>query len=291
MRKNIGNKTIAAGLIALAMMMTAAPITAQAAGLKSLQARGNVSYIALENCSQSAIVKRLKLLGVNSDCLSWVEDLLNQGCQITPDVETPTTPVEPETPTTPVEPETPTTPVEPETPTTPVEPETPTTPTTPAEPETPTTPTTPVEPETPTTSTTPTEPETSAPSQSESSFATRVIELVNEERAKEGLKPLTYDATIEQAALVRAKEIQTSFSHTRPNGSSFVTAMKEAGVTYRTAGENIAWGQKTPEQVVEAWMNSASHRANIMNANYGRIGVGHLTNAKGTSYWVQLFAN
>ena len=114
---------------------------------------------------------------------------------------------------------------------------------------------------------------------------------MNIERAREGLKPLTYDAAIEDAALVRAKEIQTSFSHTRPNGTSFATAMKEAGVNYRRAGENIAWGQKTPEEVVSAWMNSPSHRANIMNANYGRIGVGHLTNARGTSYWVQLFAN
>ena len=159
------------------------------------------------------------------------------------------------------------------------------TPSVPVEPET-EAPTTPSEPETPS------KPDTeTAPVQPESSFAAQVIDLVNIERAREGLKPLTYDATIEQAALVRAKEIQTSFSHTRPNGSSFATAMKEAGVNYRSAGENIAWGQKTPEEVVSAWMNSPSHRANIMNANYGRIGVGHLTNARGTSYWVQLFAN
>ena len=159
------------------------------------------------------------------------------------------------------------------------------TPSAPVEPET-EVPTTPVAPETPS------QPETeTAPVQPENAFAAQVIDLVNIERAREGLKPLVYDATIEDAALVRAKEIQTSFSHTRPNGTSFATAMKEAGVNYRRAGENIAWGQKTPEDVVNAWMNSPSHRANIMNENYGRIGVGHLTNARGTSYWVQLFAN
>ncbi len=123
-----------------------------------------------------------------------------------------------------------------------------------------------------------------------SDYATQVVELVNIERAKEGLSPLTIDATITTAAMVRAGEIQTSFSHTRPNGTQFSTAMKEAGAQYTMAGENIAWGQKTPEAVVTAWMNSPGHRANIMNANFTRIGVGHVKNAAGTSYWVQLFA-
>lgn len=123
------------------------------------------------------------------------------------------------------------------------------------------------------------------------SYLEQVVHLVNLERAKEGLAPLTLEADITDAAMVRAKEIQASFSHTRPNGSSFATALKEAGVSYRSAGENIAWGQKTPEIVVDAWMNSSGHRANIMNPNYSRIGVGYLTNASGTPYWVQLFAN
>lgn len=123
------------------------------------------------------------------------------------------------------------------------------------------------------------------------SFAKQVVELVNKERAKAGVSPLTIDTGLESAALVRTKEIQTSFSHTRPNGSSFATAIKEAGISYRRSGENIAWGQRTPEAVVNAWMNSDGHRANILNPNFGRIGVGYLTNASGTPYWVQLFAD
>ncbi len=122
-----------------------------------------------------------------------------------------------------------------------------------------------------------------------SSYAEQVVKLVNQERAKEGLAPLSIDKNVEKAATVRAKEIQSSFSHTRPNGSSFATALNESGVSYRGAGENIAWGQKTPENVVTAWMNSPGHRTNIMNANYTKIGVGNLQNSNGTQYWVQLF--
>lgn len=134
-------------------------------------------------------------------------------------------------------------------------------------------------------------PDNGTDSDSTRSYAEQVVDLVNKERAKEGLAPLTIDTGLEQAALVRSKEIQTNFSHTRPNGSSFATAVAEAGVTYRRTGENIAWGQKTPEAVVNAWMNSEGHRANIMNVNFSRIGVGYLTNASGTPYWTQLFAN
>ena len=87
---------------------------------------------------------------------------------------------------------------------------------------------------------------------------------------------------------MRAKESAQSFSHTRPNGSSFSTALTEAGVSYRTAGENIAYGQSTPQQVMNAWMNSSGHRANILHANYTTIGVGY-TVINGTAYWAQLF--
>jgi len=145
---------------------------------------------------------------------------------------------------------------------------------------------TPVKPELPST------PEPETPSQSENKdYTAKVIELVNKERAKEGLHSLTYDTKMEQAAFVRAKEIQNNFSHVRPDGSSFSTALNEAGVSYNRSGENIAWGQKSPEEVVQAWMNSPSHKANIMNGSYSRIGVGYLTNGNGTGYWVQLFAN
>lgn len=119
-------------------------------------------------------------------------------------------------------------------------------------------------------------------------FASQVAALVNAERAKYGLSALTVDTKVQQAALVRAKETAQSFSHTRPNGSSFSTVLTEAGVSYRTAGENIAYGQTTPQQVMNAWMNSSGHRANILNANYTTIGVGY-TVINGTAYWAQLF--
>lgn len=122
-----------------------------------------------------------------------------------------------------------------------------------------------------------------------SSYAQQVTKLVNVERSKEGLAPLTWNQQIGKAATVRAKEIQTSFSHTRPNGSHFATVLKENGVSYRGTGENIAWGQRTPEQVVSAWMNSPGHRANIMNPSFKNIGVGYVENNSKTPYWVQLF--
>lgn len=120
-------------------------------------------------------------------------------------------------------------------------------------------------------------------------YINRVVELVNIERAKEGLAPLSVDLNVQAAAQIRALEIETSFSHTRPNGSSFSTALKEQNVSYRTAGENIAWGQRSPEEVVIGWMNSPGHRANIMNSGFTKIGVGYHQNTRGTNYWSQLF--
>ncbi len=120
-------------------------------------------------------------------------------------------------------------------------------------------------------------------------YVLRVAELVNEERAKAGLQPLTLKENITNAAQIRAVETEQSFSHTRPDGRHFATALTEAGVSYRGAGENIAWGQKTPEQVMEGWMNSAGHRANILNEKYTSIGIGYYSSANGTNYWTQLF--
>lgn len=124
--------------------------------------------------------------------------------------------------------------------------------------------------------------------QSESEFAAEVLRLVNEERSRAGLPALALDQSVEKAANVRAKEIVSSFSHTRPDGTSFSTALKESGASYRGAGENIAWGQKTPAQVMEGWMNSAGHRANILNKSFTRIGVGYYQSG-GTNYWTQIF--
>ena len=123
----------------------------------------------------------------------------------------------------------------------------------------------------------------------ELSFAKQVAKLVNEERAKTGLPALEFDTEIASAALVRANEITASFSHTRPDGRKFSTVLTDNGIRFTGAGENIAWGQKTPEQVMEAWMNSDGHRANILDANFNKIGVGHYQDASGRNYWVQLF--
>lgn len=139
----------------------------------------------------------------------------------------------------------------------------------------------------------PEQPDESLPGENEgqNSYVQQVVALVNEERGKEGLAPLKFDEKMGQAALVRAKETEQVFSHTRPDGRNFSTALTEAGVSYLSAGENIAYGQKTPEQVVEGWMNSPGHRANIMNTGFTRIGVGYYQSAAGVNYWTQLFAN
>lgn len=121
------------------------------------------------------------------------------------------------------------------------------------------------------------------------SYAEQVVELVNAERVQEGLKPLSLNQSVQAAALVRAKETEASFSHTRPNGSNFSTALTEQGVRYRSSGENIAWGQRTPEQVMQGWMNSSGHRANILSSKYTEIGVGYYRSASGVNYWTQLF--
>lgn len=165
----------------------------------------------------------------------------------------------------------------------PVKPDTPVTPDTPVIPDTPVVPDTPDTPDIPNTPDTPATPDVSL-----SAYAQEVVRLVNAERAKYGLSALTVNAKASQAAQVRAAEQARSFSHTRPNGTSCFTALREAGVSYRTAGENIAYGQRTPQEVVTAWMNSPSHRANILGSQYTQIGVGY-TAQNGTAYWAQFF--
>lgn len=135
-------------------------------------------------------------------------------------------------------------------------------------------------------------PETNAPETDGSqdvSAVKKVADLVNQERAKAGLAPLEVKVNLQAAAQVRAKEIEKSFSHTRPNGSSFSSVLAENGVDYRGSGENIAWGQRSPEEVMNGWMNSEGHRANILNKNFKYIGVGYHVNSNGTGYWTQLF--
>ena len=119
-------------------------------------------------------------------------------------------------------------------------------------------------------------------------YEAEVVRLVNAERAKYGLAALTQDDGAQNVAHVRAKEIVQSFSHTRPDGRSCFTASSDQGVTYRSAGENIAYGYATPAQVVNGWMNSEGHRKNILSASYTKIGVGSYS-ANGVMYWSQIF--
>ena len=121
------------------------------------------------------------------------------------------------------------------------------------------------------------------------SYAAQVVDLVNAERAKAGLSPLVQTAELSKAAAQRAEETSRSFSHTRPDGSSFSTVLSQNGISYRGSGENIAYGQRTPEQVMEGWMNIQGHRANILNSQYTAIGVGYYQDSNGTPYWTQLF--
>ena len=122
-------------------------------------------------------------------------------------------------------------------------------------------------------------------------YRQEVLRLVNVERAKEGLQPLTMSNTaLSAAAQVRAKELVSLFAHTRPDGTRCFTALDEQGVTYGWAGENIAAGYQTPEAVVSGWMNSPGHRANILNANFKELGVGYYYTTSGYKhYWVQMF--
>ena len=120
------------------------------------------------------------------------------------------------------------------------------------------------------------------------SYEKEVIRLVNEIRAQNGLKPLTYDWELSRVARYKSQDMKDKgyFSHTSPTYGSPFQMMKSFGLSYRSAGENIAKGQTTPQAVVNAWMNSAGHRANILNASYTHIGVGYV--AEG-NYWTQMF--
>ncbi len=135
----------------------------------------------------------------------------------------------------------------------------------------------------------PEEPDVPGDGGSQDAYADQVVRLVNEERAKAGLAALKVHTKAEPAALLRAKEIERSFSHTRPNGSGFSTVLTSAGISFQSAGENIAYGQKTPAAVMNDWMNSSGHRANILNSGFTSIAVGHYQNSAGVDYWVQLF--
>lgn len=114
-----------------------------------------------------------------------------------------------------------------------------------------------------------------------------IARLTNIEREKAGLSILSYNTSLEAGAQIRAAEIIENFSHTRPDGSRFFTAF--GNLQYKNIGENLGSGFRTPEAVVNAWMNSASHKANILKPEYQEISVAITKDADGKYRWVQIF--
>lgn len=128
-------------------------------------------------------------------------------------------------------------------------------------------------------------------SSASSDFGIAVLKLVNKERAKCGIDPLRLSEDLMDGAAIRARELSVLYSHTRPDGKEFWTVLGRRENVY--LGENAAAGYSTPETVVEGWMNSPGHRANILNPHFAELGVGyyHLPNdtAEYANYWIQIF--
>ncbi|OLO25335.1 sporulation protein [Alkalihalophilus pseudofirmus] len=132
------------------------------------------------------------------------------------------------------------------------------------------------------------QPESQQAQSSLSQYEIKVVELTNAERAKHGLAPLSMDEQLSQVARQKSLDMKQNnyFSHQSPTYGSPFDMMRQFGVNYRSAGENIAMGQRSPEEVVNAWMNSDGHRKNILSSSFTHIGVGHV--AQG-NYWTQMF--
>lgn len=120
------------------------------------------------------------------------------------------------------------------------------------------------------------------------SYENEVVRLVNEIREERGLSALKQDWELSRVARFKSQDMKDNnyFSHTSPVYGSPFNMMKNFGISYKSAAENIARGQKTPGAVVNAWMNSSGHRANILNSSYNKIGVGYVENG---NYWTQMF--
>jgi uncharacterized YkwD family protein len=121
-----------------------------------------------------------------------------------------------------------------------------------------------------------------------SAYVKQVIDLTNAQRSKNGLPALKHDTQLSGVAQKKSVDMAQNnyFSHTSPTYGSPFDMMRDFGVTYRSAGENIAQGQRTPQEVVTAWMNSEGHRKNILSANFTHIGVGY---EKSGNHWTQMF--
>ena len=119
-------------------------------------------------------------------------------------------------------------------------------------------------------------------------YEQEVIRLVNEIRAQNGLSALTYNWELSRVARYKSQDMVDNryFSHTSPTYGTPFQMIRSFGLSYRSAGENIAYGQRTPQAVVNAWMNSSGHRANILSSSYTQIGVGYVANGH---YWTQMF--
>jgi uncharacterized YkwD family protein/spore coat assembly protein SafA len=119
-------------------------------------------------------------------------------------------------------------------------------------------------------------------------YEQEVIRLVNEIRTQNGLKALTYDWELSRVARIKSQDMKDNryFAHNSPTYGTPFQMIKSFGISFRSAGENIAKGYPTPQAVVNGWMNSSGHRANILNASYTKIGVGYVSGGK---YWTQMF--
>lgn len=119
-------------------------------------------------------------------------------------------------------------------------------------------------------------------------YEAEVVRLVNEIRVKNGLSELKQDWELSRVARYKSEDMRAKkyFSHTSPTYGSPFEMMKSFGIVYRSAAENIAKGYATPKAVVDGWMNSSGHRANILNPSFTHIGVGYV---KDGNYWTQMF--
>lgn len=120
------------------------------------------------------------------------------------------------------------------------------------------------------------------------SYEEEVVRLTNLKRTANGLKALTINWELSRVARYKSQDMhdKSYFSHTSPTYGSPFNMMKNFGISYTSAGENIAMGQRTPSEVVEAWWNSEGHRANMLNSTFTQIGVGYVSDGK---YWTQMF--
>ncbi|MCA1057062.1 SafA/ExsA family spore coat assembly protein [Rossellomorea aquimaris] len=127
--------------------------------------------------------------------------------------------------------------------------------------------------------------------QSIKSVERQVIDLTNQERQKAGLSPLQLDWQLSRVARYKSRDMRDTgyFAHRSPQYGSPFDMMKSFNIQYSSAGENIAVGQTSPEQVVREWMNSPGHRKNILNGTYTRIGVGYAKGGSYGTYWTQMF--